>query len=463
MNRAQLMKVLHKDKFRTGAALFVCWLTTFAISFLVLRAPGDDAKYARELRRMNGIQWVIMRYKTWSGRVFSEISAAFTVPFPQTVWRFFNALFLTLLVYSIARIAFHRVRASSVLFVYAAYWLLAPTILLNSSFWLAGAVVYLWPASLAVFSGILLSDAVRGQNTKYKFLYVIAAFLASMGVEQVGPCVVAFSLITLIYLYVKQHKVNVGVAANACASIVGLVIELVCPGSRLRSVSETKHWYPNFDQLSVMTKIHKGVVWQYGEVANYLFGLIAFTTVAAVVSIIAYQHNEHAASAQDDSSLNEQRTLQPLDYGLMGVIVGQLILLVAEPKMQLWTSLFIFKVHSPGEPVADWLFPYIFWTVFIVCLVALLMRFLEQKYVVLFLALASLCAGMVMYFSPTIYATGARSMYVSAVLIIIILAMIQSKFRNKVIYIAVFIPAVLNIISFVTRIMRVGYQLYIFG
>ncbi|WEV63888.1 DUF6056 family protein [Bifidobacterium sp. ESL0732] len=463
MNRAQLIKVLHKDKFRTGVALFVCWLTTFAISFLVLRAPGDDAKYARELRRMNGFQWVIMRYKTWSGRVFSEASAAFTVPFPQTVWRFFNALFLTLLVYSIVRIAFHKVQASSVLFVYASYWLLAPTILLNSSFWLAGSVVYLWPSSLAVFSGILLSDAVRGQNTKYKFLYVIAAFLGSMGVEQIGPCVVAFSVIALIYIYVKHHKVNVGVAANACASIVGLVIEIVCPGSKLRSVNETKHWYPDFDQLSVMTKINKGVVWQYGEVANYLFGLIAFMTIAAVISIVAFKRDEYAVALQNDSSLNEQHILQPLDYGLMGIITGQLILLVSEPKMQLWTSLFIFKVHSPDEPVADWLFPYVFWTVFVVCLVALLMRFLEQKYVVLFLVLASICAGMVMYFSPTIYATGARSMFVTAVLIIIILAMIQSKFRNKVVYIAIFIPAILNIISFITRIVRVGYQLYIFG
>ncbi|MDF7663240.1 DUF6056 family protein [Bifidobacterium sp. ESL0763] len=456
-----LKKISKRDGFKATLALCLCWLFFFLLSLLEVRCTGaqdDDAVYTKQLLHMNGIQWLGERYRTWSGRAFSEVAGALFFPAPQMVWRIVNAAFAVLLVYAITKIAFRRINIANVAFVCAAYWLIAPKILLDSTFWMTGSFVYLWPAALAVFSCIVLDNAVRGEKTKYWFLYVVAALFASTGGEQVGPCIVGFSAVAVIYLLATTHKLRKEPFAVLIVSVIGVLFELTSPGEQARSGLETKHWYPEYKTLPLWEKITRGMTWQFSSVANDMFLLLTCIIVALVLAVVMRQKAGH----QDGQLVKEAAKTTSLDYALMAILIGQLLVVAAEPKMRLGSVLFNFiGFGSAGSALAK-IVPYLFWTVLFVCLIVLLLRFVDQKYTVLFIVLASVCAEMIMYFSPTIYASGARPLYLSSIMMVVVLCMIQRQSRNRIAYAAIYVPAIAMMLVFVYRIMRFGYSMTIF-
>ncbi|WEV69551.1 DUF6056 family protein [Bifidobacterium sp. ESL0775] len=457
MDLQQIKKATEKDGFKRAASLFACWLITFLVSLFATRISGDDALYARELSKMSGLQWLVRRYETWSGRVFSDAVAAVVVPLPQIVWRFCDALFLTLLIYSIARIVFQNFHASDILFVFALYWLLHPEMILSSTFWLAGSVVYLWPTALAVFACILLSDAVCGRQTRYKILCVIAAIFGALGVEQLAPCIIAFGVISLIYVYRQKRTLNWWVLATACAGGIGLIINRLSPGSRYRSGHEASFWYPEYTHLPMYKKIYRGIIWEYGEATNYMLALFLFLALTILVSIVMKRGHDSST----DLAVNKKNGLETCDYTLLVIVFGQLIVLSADSKMN-YASVFVFRPYSNQRSALAFLYPYLFWTVFAVCIMTLLLRFMERKFTALFLVLASVCSGAIMFFSPTIYASGIRTMYVSSILIVILIALVQQQFKNRIVYIAVYIPAILNLFGYLHRVVSQGFRLGLF-
>ncbi|WEV42239.1 DUF6056 family protein [Bifidobacterium sp. ESL0682] len=286
-----LKHAMKRNAYRVCAAVLSCWVLSLLISLIVKRVD-DDLDYEKELSAMNGLSWLANRYQTWSGRLFSDAMAALVIPLPQLIWCILNACFLTLLVYAMSKVAFGEVTASNILFSYAVFWLLTPRLITESALWLAGSVVYLWPMALAVFGCIPLANVVHDKTTKYSGLYIACAFLASLGCEQVGPCVVGFALVTLTYVYIKKHKFTFPAIGILVASIIGLIIELMCPGTHLRTQHETKRWYPGFDKMPITTKISKGITWEFDFFANFLFMIIALIAFSLVMSAMISRHDD---------------------------------------------------------------------------------------------------------------------------------------------------------------------------
>ncbi|PLS25785.1 DUF6056 family protein, partial [Bifidobacterium imperatoris] len=259
--------------------IVVAWVCSVAITLAsllpVVRAEGDDTNFAKWIREAaSPAYWVWERYLGWSGRVFSESVAAVFIPLNQMWWRVADALMVALLVYSIIRLASEHITVMSVLMGYAGIWLIAPSIMLNSVYWVAGSFAYLWPASLAFFSSTLLMRIYKGESVRHWGWYIPVAFLASLGVEQVGLCLCAFGLLTVISWWIRNKKISVPALVFALVTGVGVVIEMISPGSHLRTISETKNWYPEFTTLPLHSKIARGVIWQFSYTANYMLLII---------------------------------------------------------------------------------------------------------------------------------------------------------------------------------------------
>ncbi|MDF7640334.1 DUF6056 family protein [Bifidobacterium sp. ESL0784] len=448
-----LKHALERSTYRVWASILSCWVLSLLISLIVKRVD-DDLHYEKALSKMNGLSWLASRYQTWSGRLFSDAMTALVIPLPQLIWCILNACFLVLLAYAMSKVAFGEATASNIVFSYAVFWLLAPRIIAESTLWLSGSAGYLWPTALAVSGCIPLTNAMRGKATKHSGIYIVCAFLASLGCEQIGPCILGFALITLVYMYTKRHKFVFSVTGILSASIIGLIIELTCPGTHVRAQHEIKHWYPGFDKMPITLKMVKGLMWEFDFFSRFLLMIIALIAFNLVVSIMCSRHGDLFAS-KDENEKTEKF------YGIVcAAVLAMLCVVCFQTNLKLSFSLSQFV--GIRTSIIQRLLPYLFWILFVVLVALLVRRYVQEKHIVLFLFLAAFCAAAIMWFSPTIYASSCRTLFVSGILLGMILCIIEQQFKNKIMYLTVVLLAIFNYMNMFAVILHSGFHLPMF-
>lgn len=428
-------------------ALVVLYIVTYVTLIPVVRAEGDDTFFMGQLSHTAPVDWVIQRYMTWSGRVFSESSAAVFLPLPQIAWRLVDAGMIILLAYSLMRIAFNVFSVKKLFISYAAIWLIAPSVWLSASYWVAGSFAYLWPAAIACFSSLLLVDLIRAKSVRFWGVYVFAAVLASLGVEQVGPCVVAFGFITVVVLYIQDKSVSIPAIVYTLASACALLVELLAPGSAARNQREMQVRYPEFEDMSFIVKIYKGVVWHFGYMYNYLFVLVFALAVVAVFVVISGKGLRHRIISIRSCTFDADR--------LFAYFVAAMIFIVAcASQLRILSTLSVFDLRGNSSSLLHWLLPYVFWTLLLLAVWVLVMRVDGNYCYQFFMISAAIASGALMYFSPTIYASGPRSMFIPSVcLICSLLHLLDKHWRNGYLLL-IGMPALISLLHFMLNIYR---------
>lgn len=94
------------------------------------------------------------------------------------------------------------------------------------------------------------------------FISFIATLYAGF-MEQTAAVMVCFGIATLIYCFFKKRHSNFILILQILVGIGCLIIYSLAPGNKLRVVSETPTWYPNFNELSLMAKVLQGINWTH--------------------------------------------------------------------------------------------------------------------------------------------------------------------------------------------------------
>lgn len=446
-------------------SVVVAWVCCVIVTFLTLlpveRAEGDDTNFAKWIAQsLSPAHWVWERYLNWSGRVFSEAAAAVFIPLDQMWWRAMDSLMVALLVYSMLRLTSTRVTASSVLMGYAGLWLMSPGIMLNSTYWVAGSFAYLWPAALAFFSSTLLMRIYRGEDVRHWGLYMPVALLASLGVEQVGLCLCAFGLLTVFAVWLRERHVSIASVVFSLVTVVGVLVEMIAPGSHLRTVSEAKNWYPEFSELSLSSKIMHGIVWQFSYATSYLLTIIVVLALGMLV--VTVRQSVSTKPSEGMVVLDSQAASQNgLTVNIMGLVIALLTIVMCSDIIQIRSMIMVFPEWGQ-VPIVRWLMPISFWTILLGCLAFVVVKQSHFPTMMAFILLAAVAASAVMYFSPTIYASGPRSMFISSLLIITVIQLMRTEHSNHFWYWIIGVPAAVNFIHFVYEIHG-GFSLSLFG
>ncbi|WP_317642895.1 DUF6056 family protein [Bombiscardovia apis] len=431
-----------KVRLQRASAWLVCSLLTFLATCRIERF-ADDIDFTDRMKQYNVFSWVQTRYMEWSGRIFSETAVAIFYPLPMLVWRIVNIFMLALLVYSLIRITFNYFTTETVVLTYAAFWLIAPNVIYLSSFWMAGALFYLWPGALALFAGTYLADLYRGETPKHTVLCVICAILGSLGVEQIGPCLVGFSALTVIQLVRQHKKVPRGLIAFTAFSLVAVLSELVSPGNKSRTPNETARWFPEFGHMSIFQKLRYGMKWQFNQ---FTTSFLVLVYVVVILMLIAYV--QRRCDTVQPSELVEMNS--PVESRVLNIstiwAVTSLIIIGYSRTVGLETVLFSFNSLQDGflRHVGS----YLFWFSLFVCIVLSSVLLSKQKGLVLFSWLGAAAAAAIMSFSPTIDISGTRTLFVSSVLVIMALMTFVSENRNTLTRWIIVIPAFINLVYF---------------
>jgi hypothetical protein len=414
------------------------YLILFTYHFIVSKYPGDDFIFSKLSQKMTIIQWLNARYHEWSGRLFPDAMVFLLLHDKVWMWRIINPALLILLAYSIVKVWKKQVSFIEVLAALAIIGYFAQSTLSSGVFWITGSMNYLWPITLGIFTMTPYAETVLNQQsnlTTPKFMILMfLAILASLGNEQVALCMSCFAILIHITLFIKGRSQDKKLIVLTFLMLLGTFILLFAPGNQVRWEAETAYWFPGFDHLTLKDHLYLGTIWTFQK----LFYDMKFQVLMiSIITVIIYLREPHLRKLVF-FRLFTICLGSVFIFHLTGSGLGLLYNFTEIKNFRFSQSLIMLPEINTQFLYA--IFPYLFWFIFGILLVYLIINISKRKIFVLFCFAAAIATLMVMFFSPTIYASGNRVITVASVLLAVIAMgeIVESKLINKTFYLCIF-------------------------
>jgi hypothetical protein len=263
---------------RLYAALpfLVLFIFMLAINWRVTYYPDNDDAYYLAMTRDKSIgEFISFRYSNWTGRLFAEVLHYGIFSAPIIYWKFLNTGMIVLLAFSWAILLFgwgfwRRLDRASVLtlwlFCAALGWISHP-VLVAAVFWVTGSLDYLWPLVLATFALIPFVEraihAYDQEKTLPVWLYPLsglAGICACLGVEQAAVMLIGISALCVLYLAYRERRLDVRLGGLLTVFILASVFSASSPGNFVR-YQESLEEIPGFAAYSFQKRIYMIVSW----------------------------------------------------------------------------------------------------------------------------------------------------------------------------------------------------------
>ena len=448
---------LRQKEFLKYILLFVF---TFLFHQIIKLAPGDDLVFIESMKNYTLHDYVIYRYGVWTGRFIAEANF-FIFLNNFFLWKVANTLFLILLSYLTVRILKSKVYFYETLICLFMFGYMSQGVLGSGFFWVTGSMVYLWPLCFGMIAILPYADFVLRNVAKFsKWKIALSAFFGLMAAasnEQVALCLCVFILIA----YASSFKKKMYFGSLWIPGLVIFIISAIsfmAPGNSARWVAEIGKWYPGYDLLSTKEHIYVGMMWLYQKLFQEMKGLIYILSLIPVIVIFRM-------------SRDYIKPLEKVFVLLFSIVISFNVFRVREDLLYNFDTLknfhlFSSLIHFWNAPSEFWvaLFPYVFWTVYFIILSCLMIKYSTFKKLTLLCILAALCSMVVMFFSPTIFASGNRVLTATAVIFILIAMHIAVKhglLKNRLLYTIIISVGVLNfLILLATWLIKGFYVIY---
>ncbi|WP_086313922.1 hypothetical protein A5821_001471 [Enterococcus sp. 7F3_DIV0205] len=431
-----MQKVIKSNK---GYYLFYVGLFILALLYLLnfnVDMGSDDGwfmKVSREHTFWGFLQW---RYDNWSARLFPEAMLYLIFLVPLFVHHVISASAWLLYSYSLVRLIVGTVSRKNFLVAFLSLGLINIWVMKDSIFWITGSINYLWPLALGLFSMIPYADNFFRNKKTSVWLYVLPAFIFSFSNEQLIACVIGVVLVYHGAMLVHKRKENYFLYIPTAFFMFGLTFMILAPGNKLRMKQEIDMWMPDFNELSPFSRVLRGSSWLF---EGWQTKLLLLFLVILVISFVI-----------DSSKLLAKVT--------MGYTVFLALLMYNFPKKLTdfqkinegnWTqSLKSGNVLNGG--LLTPLLPYLLWAVFFGLVISFSISVAKQKIFIGLSYSAALFSSLLMCFSPTMYASGARVFLCSSIFLLMISFILYQQVlvhrtqdeNRRLLFYACFVPVI---------------------
>lgn len=460
------MQSLEKTKmFRYGERiLFVCFfLAALILCGQISYSDGDDAYFYSMAHSMPFFPYLKMRYIGWEGRMTSEAMTYIAFYFGKTFWQFANAAMLTLLPAGLVHILKKMARGLTErksFFLSLAVCLtilsLGIEVIGYGAFWITGSTFYLWSIVAGIWAAMPFVELVYGKSEwavwkngmpvkrvktasgqavpkkgsvpTRMFLYAIpCGFIAAMGQEQIAAVVIAFGILALVYDFRRERRIAWLPFLEIVIMIAALFVLFISPGTGARSQAEVTQWMPQYATMSLGNHIFITVQWILSSFANE--GKMLFCLIWLLGAWILWKENK--------------------GNRVSGMLIG-ISVLFALVALLPYVGIHVFSemgmgvtditqcVNQVATPASlsgqNWL-ALVWWLMAVVFTIVLLWRLeerLRDKAVVCLMVLAACASEAIMFFSPTMYASGARVYFMSQILLWLVIGRLSGKLLKRV-------------------------------
>lgn len=386
---------------RSNYSIFACCFI-FAIALLHINQYSlisDDLWFSeRSFSEPDHIKWVISRYFSWSSRTPIEY-ALISLINKFNIWAIINSCMFSLLVISI-----YSINGS----LNDKGWKIAPAIatsllifsiprdiFFNGTIWITGSFNYLWPSALAFYGYSLLIGKIMSQEKgKWRAgLCYISIFLSSFN-EQLA--IVNLLVMLSLIIYSKFHGKKISTTMIAlCIILLVLVYIATCPGNKARYYSEIATWYKEYGSFNVLQKAMLGI---------NLYADMLIAEKSIVPSVMAFSMG---------IICDKKTRALPISAGLI------LLFLYVIPS----TPVALSKVKLSGDTIFSALsICRVLFALTVTILILVPVIISQTTSLLSFLILAmiggAIASASMLGYSPTVYASGNRILYIPYLLFI---------------------------------------------
>jgi hypothetical protein len=367
---------------------------------------ADDAYYFQVAHTQKLFDFLKSEYETWSVRVLIEALSVVIFRLPLFVWQILSSLCMAAILWAIYYLFFTK---KSVLSVWVACALVY-IITLNDIFGpipVVVSIMYTWTIAALLLAFIpikLIEEEHKSSRWWYALFLPLAAFAGNLEICLIPLLAFSF-LLSLKSLVTKKHEYYYYLMFIVAAG--ELIFALTCPGVSARSFSETSRWYMTYGALSLIQKTALAVVILFHWVVvryYHLFGISAL----CMFFIIFFDKKQiplfKAISAIPLAAVLilgvfQKQVLQAvpaLTRAFADTLIGPVFAGITESDVY----------HTPKRVA---LLAFVIFTLLSYLLsIYFVFKNTKKTVVCLSLLVTGFLSCMIMGYSPTIYASGAR-------------------------------------------------------
>ena len=438
---------------------FICFFLVFyAILWPVgLLSGSDDTAHFEALENMGGLGWVMWRAETWAPRLFSDFFYAALI-FRLEIWKLINAIIGALLLFGIWRISLgpkyslnqeenlnknlttNRALPLASLAICLLFFFIYPNAITSSSIWFTGSFNYLWPVTALLFGLMPFIFFLRGDDPYPKKIWIPIGIIASICAgftEQTTAVSIGVSLLILIYCMYKKQKMPkwliIHFVVIAICAVYYMYSLLMSP--RVGGGSEIA-LLPEFADFGFADKLILGI--HVFDAHLLRSSNLLFLTLALLAGFLACR------KLKEKHIIKKILLFFPAFYIFLNVIpfryimsgffqypehyagvIGMPAALDHDPAE--WFN-FIFNVPPmSGEYSPPHIFIAFLGLVVVLFMVYPLVSAFREKttrFLALVLYLASFASGIIMGFSPTVFASGSRPFFLANIFMLLLCTML---------------------------------------
>ena len=406
-------------------ALLALFILELVLTMFVTPNKYDDETFLESVTGTTIISYVGPRYFTWTSRFLIEYTLCAVLKVSKYLWILIEALMVTLAGYSISKIFVKENKTENnimLLFMILTY----PLNVMNSAGWAATTVNYMWPLATCLYA--LVPIRKIWDEEKIKFweypLFIIATIFAA-NQEQACCILVCAYILFAIFMIIKNKKIHPFMVIESLLAIGSLIFILTCPGNYVRNSVEINEFFKDFEMLTILDKIALGFTSTMGLIidkGNLVYTLLSIMIVFYIFTNYKDRLYRVVATIPLATMIllcfarNITNTAFPFLNSLRALVVEKNVMLTAANSNNLLNVV-----------------PIVLAFLNITCLIlSILLIFKNLKdNIAILVFLAGLASRLIMGFSPTIFASGARTMIFFEFAMIIVSILIWQELLKK--------------------------------
>ncbi|MFP3156480.1 DUF6056 family protein [Lachnospiraceae bacterium ZAX-1] len=453
--------------------IFVFIAIAYVICNFILMTDGDDAYFYEMAHSMGFFEYLKMRYITWEGRMTSEAMTYISCYFGKSFWEIANAVMLALLPIGIMRLA--KKMLPKLLPLKQFYLFLATYVGISfmgidvigySAFWITGSTFYLWSVVAGLWAAMPLADLVfcpqdlAGQRSNKSFLYAIpCGFIASMGLEQIAAIVIMFGILAICYHYRQEKKIAWLHLLLVAIMVAGLALLFISPGTAARSQSEIETWMPQFVAMPIGNHIFITAQWLLDGLANeskmYFIIIWVLLSYSLLHTPSKEEYRMQPAGKKGQNFVAPSQKIETIVtnkfsgkrslnrcFGIVVLVFAAVaflpyfgITVLSDMGMgTLDITQQVAQVPRPEDLTEQNRLAMVWWCVALLLTMYLLwhtMEGLRDKITAQLIMLAAIASSALMFFSPTIYASGGRVLFMMEIMFWILSVWLFGKINGQ--------------------------------
>lgn len=440
-----------------------------AAAFVILStrgySDGDDAFFYEHAHSMGFLEYLGWRYQTWVGRMAGEALVYLTFRLGLWFWRAVNAGMLVLLPLGVIYLAHraarvpegtlrawksHRGVCGSVRIeqlglgiaaaAVAMYFMMDAQTIGYAAVWVNGSIFYTWTFTcgiwaLSVFADFVFREkppAAFGSKIHFsmegcaagKFLYSIpCAVIAVLSIEQMAAVLLVFEVLGVLYGIGKWRRVHPLLLAQLAVTGIAFAVLMASPGNAVRVASEMINWMPQYETMSFGQHVFITAHWLLSSFANENKLFLSAIWIAGILLLLQKKNKSitdwgmmTAAGIFTLTALLPYAGITDFcDLGMQYIDIEHCVY-----------ELITIDRFSPMK-----LFVLLWWAAALLYTFVFLWRACGCQLTLLLAYLAGIASEAILFFSPTMYASGGRVYYLTDILYMFIVLSLALGLREK--------------------------------